>query len=209
MFPEVLPENGKNILDILSRTNILDNFYLAGGTGLALQVGHRKSVDLDFFSDQNFNTMQYINQLNTTGEFKLLDEALGTITGIFNNVKISFFSYNYPLIWDLKSFNRIKIADIKEIGLIKFTAIAGRGTKKDFIDLYWIGNNVISLAELFSFFDQKYGNTYSLYHTLKSLIYFKDAEDDKMPEMLKQVKWQDIKNYFYEEEKKLFNLFYK
>jgi len=92
---------------------------------------------------------------------------------------------------------------------MKFTAIAGRGTKKDFVDLYWIGNNIISLAELFSFFDQKYGNTYSLYHTLKILIYFKDAEDDKMPEMLKPVKWQDIKNYFYEEEKKLFNKFYK
>ena len=91
---------------------------------------------------------------------------------------------------------------------MKFTAIAGRGTKKDFIDLYWIGQNIISLEKLFSFFDKKYGKTYNQYHILKSLTYFEDAEKDKKPKMLKPVKWEEVKNYFLKEEKILFDKFY-
>lgn len=209
MFPEILPENGENLLKLLTKANLLDSFYLAGGTGLALQIGHRKSVDLDFFSKKDFNTGQYINRLQSIGHFELLNEAQGTVTSILNNVKISFFFYDYPLLWDLNTFNKVKIGDVKEIGLMKFTAVAGRGTKKDFVDLYWIGKNIIPLLKLFTFFDNKYGNTYNLYHTLKSLIYFEDADQDKMPQMVKPVNWQDVKTYFYKEEKKLFEKFYK
>ena len=91
---------------------------------------------------------------------------------------------------------------------MKFTAIAGRGTKKDFIDLYWIGQKIISLEKLFSFFDKKFDKTYSLYHILKSLTYFEDAERDKKPKMLKPVEWKEVKKYFLKQEKILFDKYY-
>ncbi len=186
----------------------MKNFYLAGGTGLALQIGHRKSIDFDFFSQKSFNTRHFIIQLKKSGDFTLINEDKDTVNGILYETKVSFFLYDYPLLWDRKSFKGIKIADIKEIGLMKFTAIAGRGTKKDFIDLYWIGQNIISLEKLFSFFDKKFDKTYSLYHILKSLTYFEDAERDKKPKMLKPVEWQEVKRYFLKQEKILFDKYY-
>lgn len=209
MYKEILPENGLKNIETLDNNELLYNFYLAGGTGLALQLGHRKSIDFYFFSIQSFNTNNHINMLQNCGEFKLLNEAKGTVTGIFNGIKISFFHYNYPLLWDLKRFRNIKVASPKEIGLMKFTAIAGRGTKKDFIDLYWIGTTICALTELFSCFDKKYGSTYNLYHILKSLIYFEDADKDKNPKMLEPVDWIEIKEFFIKEEEKIFNKFYK
>jgi hypothetical protein len=207
MFSKTLPKNGEKILDLLNKDNLLNDFYLAGGTGLALQIGHRKSMDFDFFSKNKFDTNYYITRLHNLGDFNLLDEAKGTVTGTLYNVKISFFHYNYPLLWNLDNFNEIKVADIKDIGLMKFTAIAGRGTKKDFIDLYYIAKNHISLSKLFSHFDDKYGSTYNRYHILKSLIYFDDAENDKEPEMLEEMKWKSVKQFFINEEKVLFNNF--
>jgi len=209
MHEHILPENGIDVIDKLYEQELLNNFYMAGGTGLALQLGHRKSIDFDFFTEKAFNTERYITNLKSTGNFQLLNEAKGTVTGIFNNIKISFFHYDYPLLWPLKSFKNLKLATPKEIGLMKFTAIAGRGTKKDFIDLYYIGQNICPLVELFYHFEKKYGNTYNLYHILKSLIYFQDADKDKTPKMLKPIDWNKIKKYFIKKEKVLFDRYYK
>ena len=112
MYAETLPKNWEKILTLLKSNNLLQNFYLAGGTGLALQIGHRTSIDFDFFSDKTFNTRHYLTRLKNTGNFTLINEDKGTVNGILNDTKISFFHYDYPLLWDLKSFKNIKIADI-------------------------------------------------------------------------------------------------
>ena len=208
MHEHILPENGIKVINKLNENDLLKNFYMAGGTGLALQLGHRESIDFDFFTEKKFNTERHIINLKRNGDFQLLDEAKGTVTGIFDNIKLSFFHYDYPLLWPLKKFNNLKLATPKEIGLMKFTAIAGRGSKKDFIDLYWIAQNICPLNKLFFHFEKKYGNTYNLYHILKSLIYFQDADKDKNPKMLKPMNWEEVKEYFINNEKKLFDRYY-
>ena len=80
MHPEILPKNWEKVLNFLKSKCILENFYLAGGTGLALQIGHRKSIDFDFFSQKSFNTRHFITQLKKSGDFTLLNEDKDTLT---------------------------------------------------------------------------------------------------------------------------------
>ena len=106
-----------------------------GGTSLAIQIGHRLSVDFDFFSVENIDNQNVINRLSRIGRFELFSEALNTVNGSLNNVKISFFKYEHPLIQEPYRYNKLIIADIKDVALMKIAAISNRGSKKDFLGI--------------------------------------------------------------------------
>ena len=93
---EILPDEQKELFELLSRQEWLKSFYLVGGTALALQLGHRKSLDFDFFIERNFNTKEIIGHLKRSGKFELFDEMEDTINGLLNSVNISFLKYEYP-----------------------------------------------------------------------------------------------------------------
>jgi hypothetical protein len=98
----------------------------------------------------------------------------------------------------------LNIADIRDIAAMKIDAVATRGAKRDFIDLYFVGKSGYGLTELLAFYNKKYGKLASnLVHIQKSLVFFNDAETDEMPRMLKEVRWEEVKNYFESEVKKL------
>lgn len=191
---EILPKEQIKLLEALSSQTFIYDFYLAGGTCLALQIGHRKSIDFDFFIQADFDTSSLINILTQIGSFERENEESNTINGRLNGVRISFFGYRYVVIDIFKTYNNIRLAGLKDIAAMKLEAIAGRGSKKDFIDLYFLLQQ-FSLEDIFSFHKKKYGIGLSnQYHHLKSLVYFTDADPEAMPVMVHPLKWNDVKN---------------
>ena len=203
MFEQSLTKNTKNILAILGKEKILKDAYLAGGTALALQLGHRISYDLDFFTNKPFERKEIIQQIEPLG-FKLEKEAWRTIMGKFLNIKFSLFYYKYPLIFKTKDFLGINIADIKDIATMKIDAISSCGTKRDFVDLYFLTKQ-ISLKEMLKFYEKKYKLLRAnKAHILKSLDYFVDADKETEPKMLaKDYSWSKVKEFLKKETIKL------
>lgn len=204
MFKQAISKDRRDLLELLVRQNLLNDFYMAGGTAAAIHMGHRLSEDFDFFSKLDCNTFNIIKSLSRMGEFMLTGEARGTVHGILNGVKISFLYYPYPLMYSEGTFLGCRIADLRDIALMKITAISGRGSKKDFIDLYFIIQETIGLVDLMRMFADKYRNTgYSSYHLIKSIGYFEDADREKDPIMLQPLDWEKIKMFFFEQQKQL------
>jgi len=193
LHTEILPKQQQLLFDSLSEQDWISPFYLAGGTSLALQIGHRRSIDFDFFTERDFNSTRIVDHLRNIGTFELFDRSEDTLNGSVNDVQISFFSYKYPLVNDFHQHMKISIADMLDIALMKLEAISGRGGKKDFIDLFFLLER-FSISELLRKYPQKYGIEISNhYHLLKSLVYFEDAEGQPMPLMIQKVSWEDIK----------------
>ena len=204
MFEQVLPGNTKAILAVLEKSDVIQKAYLGGGTALALQLGHRVSYDLDFFTPEEFDEEILLPRIRKISNFKLESTAWRTVLGRFGEVRFSLFYYEYPLLLPLRKFCKINILDVRDIAAMKIAAIASRGVKRDFIDLYFICSEVISLQEAIELYDKKYQNlAATVIHIMKSLTYFDDAEDDEMPHMLKEAAWKEVKEYFEGEVKKI------
>ncbi len=109
-----------------------------------------------------------------------------------------------PLIFVPLKYLSLNIADIEDIAAMKIDAVATRGAKRDFVDLYFIVRSGYGLTQLLKFYNKKYGKLASnLIHIQKSFVFFDDAETDEMPRMLKEVEWEEVKQYFENEVKKL------
>ena len=177
-------------------------FYLAGGTGLALQLGHRVSVDLDFFSISEQLTEvfreQVVANLEAKGVKTVVELSEGrTLKLIVGGVAVSLFHYPYPLVGPVVEPPGLPpIASLEDIGLMKLTAIIGRGVRRDFIDLYFICC-VIGLERLATLSSKKFEKVRDLgVQAARALTYFAEAERDAEPEMLKDVDWKQVKGYF-------------
>lgn len=203
MFTNALSKNAADALAILGKSGILKDAYLAGGTACALQLGHRLSYDLDFFTDKEFSTATTLKQLEQLPGFKLSETEKWTILGSFPKVKFSYFYYPYPLVDKTAPFSKIRVASLLDIAAMKIAAICDRGTKRDFVDLYFIIENEISLGQILRFYDKKYGKlSNNLYHIMRSLQYFADAESQKV-KMVKKFSWEEVKKFFQNQTIKL------
>lgn len=201
MFEKVLPKNSKEILTALSRSPFFRDAYLAGGTAAALQLGHRLSRDLDFFSPRDFEENALIQHLGSLGNFKLDRLDWKTVLGFFRGVKFSYFFYQYPLLEPLLLYRGIKIASLADIAAMKINAVTGRGSRRDFVDLYFIITQTPTpLSRCLDLYDQKYRNlAQNRVHLEKSLVYFDDAEEEPLPEMRQPADWEEIKKFFLKE----------
>jgi len=200
MFTRGLLEQTQKNLESLGKVEFVKKYYLAGGTALSLHLGHRFSNDLDFFSLTPEKSIVIATQLQKIGKLEIFQNDEGTFNGQLNNIKLSFFIYPYKPIFPVVFFKAIKIADILDIACMKLDAVSSRGTKRDFIDLYFICTKIIKLKELLTIFDKKYTSVkYNLLHIIKSLVYFEDAEPDPMPKMIEKINWDDVKKFFRKE----------
>jgi hypothetical protein len=193
---KVIPASTETTLCSLRDAHLLEHFYLAGGTALALQFGHRLSLDLDFFSPELFNEESLLQHLQTLAGFAVAAKAPYTLHVTVQETKVSFLGYAYPVLFPTHKFLDVAVADPRDIACMKVSAIASRGTKRDFIDLY-VSAEHYGLKEILRLFDQKYTRThYSMIHILKSLTFFTDAEKDPMPHMLVTLDWDKVKQFF-------------
>lgn len=204
MFVKGLPKNIQSNLALLGKSGVTKWFYLAGGTATALWLGHRISVDLDFFTQKSFDSKKLQAKLKKLGNLEVENISEGTFNSVFEGTTLSFFIYPYPLLEECEKIWEVQIAGLTDIACMKIDAISSRGTKRDFVDLYFICQKHDSLVNLLAAFDKKYrGSGCSRIHVLKSLTYFADAEEQAMPRMLIPVKWKDIKQFFEKEVEKI------
>ncbi len=193
LHTEVLPETQKKVFDILVNIDWINSFYLAGGTGLALQIGHRESYDFEIFTEEKFDSSFVLNEIKKIGRVGLISRTDNILHCMLDDMEISFFKVPYSLIQEPVVYHKLKIASTLDIFLMKMQAISGRGSKKDFIDLYFL----LKLYELDSvsvFYNKKYGiYLQSDYHLHKALVYFNDAEGYPMPKMFIETEWNEIK----------------
>ena len=199
-YPQVISPSTSSTTEIALRAlvaaNLLAGFYLAGGTGLALQFGHRLSRDLDFFSREHFGEEEYLQRLAALGDISVSAKAPDTLHATILGTKTSFIAYAYPTLFSTKSFLNVAVADARDIACMKVSAIASRGAKRDFVDLYFCARQ-FGLKEILALFARKYVQThFSRVHVLKSMTYFADAEKDPMPHMLEALEWEAVKAYF-------------
>lgn len=196
MFANTIASPAKRALEELIPQNLLTNYYLAGGTGASIQIGHRISVDLDFFSEKKVDVDAFINQLQDSKlSISNLEKNFGTVKFELAGAQVSFFEYPYPLISPLIGFEGINIAELMDIALMKIVAIANRGSKKDFIDLYMICQKY-PIENIFDAFKIKYKKMFNSYQFIKALTYFADADLDPDPNMIIEWNWGRIKKFF-------------
>jgi predicted nucleotidyltransferase component of viral defense system len=200
MFPGTLPDNAQDSLALLGKQDFFKSTYLAGGSSLALQLGHRRSVDFDFFTNKTFELVDVKNILNSIGKYTGQHEAPRTIVGKFNKAKFSLFYYPYKLVEKTTIYQGINLASFADIAAMKLVAITDRGTKKDYIDLYFLTKKCFPIEKMFDFYDKKYHNfEVNKVTLLKALQYFDDADGSEMPEMIEKVDWEEVKKFFEKE----------
>lgn len=188
----------KNIMAIFE----LSGFNLAGGTSLALQIGHRLSVDLDFFGNRPFETQEILDLLQPVGQVRILSQSKNILVLNVEGVKVDFVNYRYPLIREVVHIEGLRLLDLPDIAAMKLAAIAGRGRKKDFIDIYFLLKKY-SLAQLFEFYNAKYEDG-SIFMVSRSITYFDDADKDEDLMIFKKISWQTIKETILKEVQKLY-----
>lgn len=193
---EALPPEWSRAARDLAGRSLLSNFYLAGGTGLALQIGHRRSVDLDLFRETDVDSSSLRDRLRGQDGLERLELAPGTAHLVLHGVKVSFLHYPYPLLFPTRSFGVVAVADPRDIACMKIEAIGNRGSRRDFVDLY-VAAREHGLAYLFECFARKYAAvSFNRTHLLKALVYFRDAEEEPPPDLLAPIDWSTVTEYF-------------
>ena len=196
----VVPELMELLKKIMSE-KLFSEFNLVGGTALALQTGHRNSIDIDLFGNSDINAEKFIEKLSEFGEVKVAQSTKNILITKINGVKVDFVNYKYPLLTECLLIENIRMLSTVDIAAMKLNAIAGRGSKKDFVDLYFLLNE-FSLDEILSFYDRKY-NDGSIFMVQKSLTYFEDADVQQQPIMFLDFNWETCKQKIIAEVLKL------
>ncbi len=188
------------LLKAIMAESLFADMRLVGGTALALQYAHRQSIDLDVFGIMPQDTDEMAERLAGIGELQIIKNSKRIRLYFIDGVKVDFVDYGrYPWIDAPVVEDGIRLASPKDIAAMKVNAIEGRGTKKDFIDIYFLLNHY-TLTEILDFYKQKYPD-HSEFRALMSLSYFDDAEEQLMPKMFNNVSWEKVKTKILKEVK--------
>jgi len=184
--PELL-----ELLKKIMSSSVFEGFNLVGGTSLALQIGHRFSVDIDMFGIREIDEFEFVNELSNFGKVNIIKKSKNVLILSVNDIKVDFVNYKYPLLEEITIIENIRLASDKDIAAMKLNAIAGRGSRKDFIDLHFLLQKY-SLKEMISFYNKKYSDG-SEFMVLKSLTYFEDAKSEEIPILFQKLDWNEVK----------------
>jgi len=183
LFTNTVTANTLELLKNLQSENLLQDFNLVGGTALSFYFGHRKSIDLDLFTQNDFDTNELLEFLEQKYNFKTDYLSKNTVKGSIKEVKVDFLSHKYPFAGNVIKESGLRLLSIEDIAAMKLNAISGNGTRsKDFIDIYFILKQY-SINDILKFYELKYSSR-NLLHAFKSLIYFDDINNLDWPEMI-------------------------
>ncbi len=197
MHPKVLSARAWKLVTALSSRKLLEGWTLGGGTGLALQFGHRFSEDLDFFRFRPSELDHLPGRLSDIAPLEILDRDAGTLHVRVGGTRLSFLGLEAPLLYRGLDYRGLTVGDVRDIASLKLVALGGRGSRKDFIDLYFYLRQTPGLDQLFEHLERRDPRIdWNRFHLLKSLTYFEDAELEPMPKMLKKVEWTEVKRFF-------------
>lgn len=182
------------LLKSLQQKEYLNDFFLVGGTALALYYGHRKSIDIDLFTNHAFDASWLVEQIQQDYPIQLHFTSTNTLKGSINNVKVDLIAHRYHYLEEPLVIDDLKI--LAEIDLIamKLNAISVSGQRsKDFIDIFFALERH-SIAEMINAYQMKYGQQGDM-HVLKSLVFFDEVDLSDWPILIKApgLKWNKVK----------------
>ena len=203
---ETVTSEIRDLMQFIGRQPFATRFYLAGGTALALQIGHRRSIDLDFFSQhdpvQRATRQEVIHALTRFGP-TVVEDVDGNLLLEIPNLHIAFLSYGYPLARPTVEVENVALASITDVGLMKLDALISRGSRKDFYDVYFVAQQT-SIDELLALGRAKYPYARDFeVMAVESLVLFDNAEGDLQPELLVELPWSEVKRFFRAEGRRL------
>lgn len=188
------------LLELLIKLQASEEFSqlrLVGGTSLALQYGHRKSVDIDLFGLLEIGMEDIAKRIAGFGNSIQLKRSETINIFIIDGIKVDIVNYPFPWLSSVLEEDGLMLARPEDIAAMKISAITGRGTRKDFIDLFEL-LKYFSMNEILSFYLKKYQDG-SAYLALKSMSYFQDAEQNPMPTMFSSTSWEEVKQKIEQE----------
>lgn len=199
MHRECFSEKGWEVFNALRELVEMLDATLAGGTALALQLGHRISYDLDFFTQKDFSVDSAIAAIRKTAlPFRVTSEGDGTLNAEVDGIKVSFLRFDHPFLEKPRILDGIPIAGVFDIAAMKVIAISQRGLKRDFVDLYFILQEK-PFHRTAEHMVKRFGpERVPPLHIGKSLVYFVDADGNPEPSYIKgrAIKWEDVKKFF-------------
>jgi hypothetical protein len=181
------------LLNFVMEQEEFAGFNLVGGTSLALQIGHRVSIDIDLFGKSDIDEYTFLEALKSFGTVQVLKKSKNILICSVNGVKIDFVNYNYSLLQPIQNIEKIRLVSLRDIAAMKLNAIAGGGSKKDFIDLFFLLKH-FSLSEMLGFYNEKYKDG-SEFMVRKSIGYFEDADREETPIIYENITWVEMKKY--------------
>ncbi len=198
VFDQVLPPETLELLRDLNGELAGQGFYLTGGTGLALQLGHRVSEDLDFFTAAEFDPVRLSRQMEQRPGYSETLLSKGSFYCRVAGVKLSFLHYPVPLRFPTTEYRSVMVADWRDILAEKFKTLSQRGSRRDFYDVYaCLTLKTLSVAEAIGIFKGRFAGTGINYqHVLKSLMWFVDADAEPDPRLLIRADWAEVKRFF-------------
>ena len=192
LYTSAIPSGTLSLLKNLMAIDELSEFNLAGGTALALHIGHRISYDLDFFGHTDIDLTEVLELLRPGYPLQEMHRTQNILALDINGVKVDFVKYAYPLIGVPQELEEIRLISIEDIAAMKLDAIKGRGRKRDFYDVYFLLKK-FDLPSLLEFHLKKYGQD-TRFLILKSMVYFDDAENDVPVQLLhEEISWEEVK----------------
>jgi len=194
----ILSDAQKKVLPDLAKALANTDFYLAGGTALALQAGHRQSMDFDWFIPKLGDPEILFNRLKSLDiAFEIQSISFETVYLNIDTIQMRFIGYEYPMLQPKVLWTEfgVHLAGMNDIVCMKLSAIASRGSRKDFFDLHYLIKHFLSLEDYLRLYMKKYKNR-DIGHVVRSLVYFADAETEPDIKMIKLLVWQDIKSDF-------------
>lgn len=190
---ETIESSTLELLKQLQSIPTLSKTRLVGGTSLALQIGHRRSIDLGLFGEVSCDMDELIDSLDVFPNFTTLKHTSNIHIFMINGIKVDIVNYKYSWLEEELIEDGIRLAHKKDIAAMKINAIIGRGTKKDFIDIAYLLKEY-GMSDILRFYFAKYPDA-SIFLASKSLAYYDDAENDPMPYMFSETTWTELKQY--------------
>ncbi len=194
LHTETVDSSTLELLIKVQQKDYLKGFYLVGGTALALQMGHRKSVDIDLFSTEGFDAGQMLENLSADFSFQLFFSANNTLKGSIDQIQVDILAHRYPLIGQPIKLEKISMLSFEDIIAMKLNAISVSGQRvKDFIDIYYLLDHY-SVEQMIGFYKKKYSQ-YNEVNVLKSLCWFEDVDLSDWPLLLitPNLRWGAVK----------------
>jgi hypothetical protein len=194
LYKETISPDTLELLIRLQQKEYLKGFYLVGGTALALQIGHRTSIDLDLFSDFSFDTGQILENISADFGFTMFFSAANTLKGSINGVQVDILAHRYPQVSPPLIHDNIAMLSTEDIIAMKLNAISISGQRvKDFIDIYYL-LKLYPVSEMIRFYKIKYAS-FNEVNVLKSLVWFEDIDLSDWPVLLQnpELKWAEIR----------------
>ena len=195
MHPEALAPSTLRVLRAFADTVITRQFSLGGGTGLALHLGHRLSVDLDWFTAETFDPLVMCLEFPPGLPFEVTGTAANTLQARVDGVKVDCLRYAYPLLEPVIRWENVPLLSIPDIAAMKLSAAANRGAKKDFFDIAQL-LETHPLPQLLEWYRRKFPAFQTL-HIIRSLTWFEDAEAEPEPQVLWPLDWHDVKSRLF------------